>query len=116
MSDSSRKELKALVRSTSPSAGIYRVFNLRTGAAVVGSSTNLGSFRNRFEFARSTNSPGALDPRIKSLADGGSLSDLDVELLEELAVATDATPAAIQADLETLEQLWREKLNPSTTG
>ena len=78
---------------------------------MVGSAINVGSARNRFDFARSTNSPGALEPRARALADGGSLNDLEFEVLEHLETSTEATTAAIQADLATLEQLWREKLS-----
>jgi len=105
-----RKQLKAQARSAPPEAGVYRIVNGKTGAAILGSTSNLHSLRNRLEFARSTNSPAALDPQMKTLAETSSLVDLAFEELERLDIPANATPASIHADLATLEQLWREKL------
>lgn len=105
-----RKQLKAQAGSAPPEAGVYRIVNGKTGLAMLGSTPNLRSLRNRLEFARSTNSPSALDPRMKTLAESSSLGDLAFEELERLDIPSNATPASIQADLATLEQLWREKL------
>ena len=37
-----------------------------------------------------------------------------LDVLEVLEVRPELTPAEIRADLATLEELWREKLDPAT--
>jgi hypothetical protein len=59
-----RKELLTEYKQTHPEAGVYRIVNTQNGRALLGSTPNLASIRNKLEFARSTNTPGALDYRL----------------------------------------------------
>jgi hypothetical protein len=109
---SRRKELREQYRQARPEAGVYRIVNTRDDRCLLSSSPNLASVRNRFEFARSTRSPGALDLRLHADAERLGLEAFVLEVLDVLETAPEATEEDILRDLATLEALWREKLDP----
>ncbi|HET7034325.1 MAG TPA: GIY-YIG nuclease family protein [Thermomicrobiaceae bacterium] len=102
-----RKALRRQYDQTQRAAGVHRLLNTGSGKALLGSSPNLASVRAKLEFARQTNSASALDYRLKQDAATFGIDALALETTPEM------TRAAILADLETLEQLWREKLDPA---
>lgn len=109
---SRRKGLLAHYKRTQSEAGIYRILSSRNNKALLGSSTNLASVRNKFAFAQSTNTPGALDHRLaKDIAEFG-IDAFSLEVLDVLETRPEMTPAEILKDLAALEKLWREKLDP----
>ena len=109
-----RKQLVAEAAVHPPAAGVYRIVNVRTGKGVLGSAVNLPSAANRLAFAQSTGSPAALDARLVPDAYGHGLEHLTFEVLDELPVTAEMGSAEVRADLATLEQLWRDRLDPST--
>jgi len=108
-----RKELRAQYKQTHPEAGVYRILNSRNNKALLGSTPNLASIRNRLEFAKSTNMPGALDLRLSKDIRQFGIDAFSLEVLEVLETRPEMTQAEIREDLATLEELWREKLDPS---
>ena len=104
-----RKELRTQYRQTHPEAGVYRIVNRQTNKALLGSSPNLASVRNKLEFAKSTNTPSALDQRLGADIRRYGLDAFALEVLEVLETKPEMTPADIVADLATLEALWREQ-------
>jgi len=72
-----------------PEAGVHLIRNSRNGRALLGSTANLASLRNKMALERATDTPGALDLRLRG----------DIREFGDLAV---------------LEKLWREKLDPAT--
>src|SRR5438067_6311728 len=114
MSDRARrKELLAQYKQTPPEAGVYRIVNSRNNKALLGATPNLASVRNRLAFAKSTNSPGGLDPRLSKDIRQFGFDAFSLEVLEVLQPRPEMTPADIQAELATLEELWREQLDPA---
>lgn len=109
-----RKELTEQYRQTIPEAGVYVIRNAGSGKALLGSTVNLASLRNRVDFAQTTNLPGALDGRMAPDIAKFGLDALSVEVLETLEVTPEKTDRQVRDDLATLESLWREKLGPST--
>ena len=108
-----RKELTEQYRQTIPEAGVYVIRNAGNGKALLGSTVNLGSLRNKLEFARTTNMPGVLDGRMaRDIAQFG-IDGLSLEVLEVVDVTPEMTDRQVRDDLATLETLWREKLGPS---
>jgi hypothetical protein len=108
-----RKELRARYEQTRPEAGVYCIRNSRNTKILLGFTPNLSSIRNKLEFARSTNTATVLDQRlIKDLREFG-IGAFSLEVLDVLEVTPAMTQAEILADLATLEQLWREKIDPS---
>jgi hypothetical protein len=108
-----RKQLLSDARHSRPEAGVYCIVNSRSGKALLGSAVNLASVRGKLEFARTTGTPSALDWRSVADAREFGLEALSLEVLEPLETTTDMTPARIRDDLNALEQLWRERLDPS---
>ena len=108
-----RKELAAQYRQMIPEAGVYLIRNDGSGKALLDSTTNLGSLRNKLDFAKATNTPSALDCRMaRDIAQFG-IDALSLEILETVHVTPEMTESRVRADLATLESLWREKLGAS---
>jgi hypothetical protein len=108
-----RKALRAQQEQTPPEAGVYLIRNSETGKGLLGATPNLASVRNKLAFAQSTGTAGVLDRRLDDDIRRFGADAFSFDVLEILDVTPEMTPAAIQADLETLEQLWREKLDPA---
>ncbi|HEU5430443.1 MAG TPA: GIY-YIG nuclease family protein [Thermomicrobiales bacterium] len=114
MSDKARrKELRAQQGQTPPEAGVYLIRNNATGKGLLGVTPNLGSVRNKLTFAQSTGTAAVLDRRLHDDIRRFGADAFTFDVLETLDVTPDMPPTAIQADLATLEQLWREKLDPA---
>jgi hypothetical protein len=60
-------------------------------------------------FAKSTNSPGALDQRLREDIRRFGIDAFSLEILEVLDTKPEMTPAEIRDDLAVLEELWRER-------
>ncbi|HVB63903.1 MAG TPA: GIY-YIG nuclease family protein [Nitrolancea sp.] len=107
-----RKELSAQYKQAHPEAGVYILRNNRNGKVLLGSTLNLASMRSKLEFARSTNSLGALDHRLRNDLLQFGVDAFSLEVLEALQPAPEMTPADIRQELATLEQLHRESFEP----
>jgi hypothetical protein len=115
MSDRARRrELRAHYETTRPEAGVYLIRNSRNGRALLGSTSNLASLRNKLAFARATDMPGALDLRLRGDIREFGIDAFSLEVLDVLDTKPDMTAAEILDDLAVLERLWREKLDPAT--
>ncbi len=108
-----RKALQAQYKQTVPEAGVYRLVNRQTQKALLGSTSNLANIRHKLEFARSTNTPGVLDLRLREDIRRYGVEAYELEILEVLEVKPEMTPDEIRSDRATLEALWREKLDPA---
>ena len=108
-----RKELMAQYRHTHSEAGVYRIVNSRNNKSLLGSTPNLPGVRNKLEFARKTNSPGALDHRLRKDVQQYGLDSFSLEVLDVLEIKPEMTYQEILDHLEVMERLWREKLDPS---
>ena len=99
-------------RETRPEAGVYRIVNRRNNRVLLGSTPNLATVRNKLQFAKSTNTPSALDHRLLEDARRFGVDALSFGVLAVLETTPEMTAAQIRADLAALEQLWREQLDP----
>lgn len=108
-----RKELVGEYKRTHPEAGVYRLVNMCSGKALLGSSPNLASMRNKLAFAKSTNSPGALDYRLREDIKQYGLDAFSLEIVDVLDIRPEMTADQIRDDLTALEDLWREQQNPA---
>jgi len=79
---------------------------------LLGSTANLAGLRNRVEFAKSTGSPAAFDLRLSADIERFGLAAFSVEVLDVLDVTPEMTAEEVRADLATLEDLWRERIDP----
>ncbi len=114
MSDQARrKALRERQDHAPPEAGVYLIRNGETGKGLLGVTPNLASVRNTLAFAQSTGTSGVLDRRLGADIARFGLDAFTFDVLETLDVRPGMTPADIQADLATLEQLWRDKIDPT---
>jgi len=111
---SRRRELVDEYKRSGPEAGVYRLTNTETGKVFLGSTLNLGSMRGKLDFGRATGSVTVLDRKLHADARQYGIEAFALDVLEVLEVRPELTPAEIRADLATLEELWREKLDPAT--
>ncbi|HVX28946.1 MAG TPA: GIY-YIG nuclease family protein [Nitrolancea sp.] len=111
---SRRRELKANYKETHPEAGVYALRNTRTGKVLIGSALNLASMRSKLEFARSTNSPGALDLRLRADIEAYGIAAFELEILESFQPAPERSDSEIRKELEALEALYRDETDPSS--
>lgn len=113
MTDRSRRRaLRDQYKETHTEAGVYRIVNKQTGKALVASSPNLPSIRNKIAFARSTGTTGVFDHRIRADVDHYGIDAFDLEILEVLDIRPEMTREDIQSDLAALEEIVREQQDP----
>jgi hypothetical protein len=105
-----RRALKAEYRERRPDAAVYRIVNTRTGKSLLGTTPNVESFRNRMEFAKSTGSLGVVNGRLTADVREFGIDAFALEILEVLRPSPEQSRPEWLADLNLLEQLWREKL------
>jgi hypothetical protein len=110
---SRRRQLVSEYKQTHPEAGVYRIVNSQNGKVLLGSSPNLPSVRSKMEFGRSTGSPGVFGYKIAPDIRQFGIEAFSLEILEVLDTRPEMTQAEILADLKTLEELWRERQDPS---
>lgn len=104
-----KKAAKLAYKASRRPMGVFAVRNLVNGKVFVGSSTDLSAIFNRirFQLYAGAHPVKELEADWKRYGTG----KFEFEVLEELPPQTDSNydPAA---DLETLEDLWLEKLQP----
>ncbi len=111
MSDAGRRrELRAAYKRRTPDAGVYSLRNTANDRMLIGSSADLGSLQNRFDFAQATGSVSALDGRLVSDARTFGVAAFELEILDRLSVGSETSAEQLAADLAELEALWRAKL------
>lgn len=109
-----RKQLKSEYRGSAAEAGVYLIVNERTNRGLLGSTRNLASLRNRIEFAKTTNSPSALDGRLAADVREFGIQAFSLKVLDSFEPETTLSAAQIQLELSALEDLWREKLGAAS--
>lgn len=115
MSDRARrKELLAEYKQTRREAGVYRIVNTTNNKALLGSTADLAGIQKKMEFARSTNTTGVLDLRLRDDIRAAGMDAFSLEVLEVLDAERGMTAEEIKRDLATPEELWREKFDPAS--
>lgn len=105
-----RKSLIRQYKETRRPAGVFRVFNSVEGKSLVGSSTDLPSMLNRLKFQLTSRT--TLMPELQRDWDRLGPDAFAFEVLDTLAPPADDRAWDQAADLEELERLWIEKLQP----
>lgn len=100
-----KKELITSYKQQKAVAGLHLIENLSTGRALLLPTPNVAGAESRFAFGRGTGmSP---HPAIKDWRDG---VDFRITLLDTLEIEDDWDRRRIKEELQTLSELWREKL------
>lgn len=104
-----RRHLAEEYRLRPREAAVYLIRDGRSGRALLASTPDLASVRNRFDFALATGTASAIDLRLVSIARDG-LDALSLEVIDVLEVDATMTDAQVREDLAALEAAWREQL------
>jgi hypothetical protein len=104
-----KKAAKLAYKASRRPAGVFAIRNLANGKVFVGASADLGAIFNRirFQLFAGSHPNKALETDWNRYGTG----KFEFEILEELPPQAD-TNYDFTADLETLEDLWLEKLQP----
>jgi hypothetical protein len=104
-----RKELIRAYKETHRPIGVFRVLNTVNGKSLVGTSVDLPAMLNRQRAQLSMG--GHVNQELQKDWNELGADAFTFEILDTLTVPeqTDYDP---KADLQTLEQLWLEKLSP----
>jgi hypothetical protein len=106
-----KKTLKEQYKQSKVTGGIYRVMNTHNGMYLFNYTPNIQARQNSFEFMVSTGT--CFDNRVIKDWEALGSGVFKFEVLETLEKKKDQTQEQFIADLETLAQMWDEKLDPS---
>jgi hypothetical protein len=106
-----RKELTNKYKERTVIGGVYTITNTASGKYLLSHAVNLQSVRNHFQFAATTGS--TLHPKLQKDWQELGAQAFKLVILEELEQKPEQSATAFREDLQTLEQLWREKLDPA---
>jgi hypothetical protein len=104
-----KKEAKQNYKLNPPAMGVFQIRNLADGKVCVGSSMNLKGIFNRYEFA--LNAGGHPNKSLQKDWNESGAENFAFEILEELP-PRENPGYDYKPDLEVLEDLWLEKLEP----
>lgn len=104
-----KKALKEEFKQKKITGGIYKVTNTRNGMYLVNSSPNLQAKQNSFDFAVSGNM--VFDNRLRKDWEALGGTAFTFEVLETLDKKKDQTQEQFYTDLQTLLDIWLEKLD-----
>lgn len=102
-----RRELIRKYKETPRPAGVYRVQHVPSGRTLLGSSPDAPAMLNRIRAQLQMRSHA--NRRLQEDWEAGGPDDFLFEVLDLLS-PSDAPTADPAAELEMLEELWREKL------
>lgn len=113
MNDSSRKELKRAYKEKTGVPGVFQIKNKVTGKILLGSSLNIEGPLNAHEFMLSSGSHRnqALQTDYKKYG----AAAFSFEILDTVKVK-DEPGFRVEDELNTLEKLWLEELDPVGRG
>ncbi len=105
-----RNELKQEYKNRPRNIGVYKVENKKNGKIFIGSSLNVDKVFNRLQFSLSNGDIHLNKDLLKDWQEYGE-NNFSFEILDQLKSNEDPE-YDYQEDLETLEALWIEKLQP----
>jgi hypothetical protein len=105
-----RKEIISQYKQTKKDAGVYRIINNMTGKYFLSSCLDINGEGNKFEFAKSTNTPGFSARKLANVLEKQGFNDFSFEVLELLDIKPEMTDAQVKEEIKLLEEIWREKL------
>jgi hypothetical protein len=91
-------------------AGVYMLRNQATGKILIASSRDLPGVRHKIESARTSRSASVLDPRMAADARIHGMGAIELVVLDVIDLRPEMSLAEVNADLASLEALWRAKL------
>jgi hypothetical protein len=114
MSRDERSELTRAYGERKPKAGIFLITNTATGKVLLGSSKDLHGPLNKHRFMLSVglHTNAELQADFRAHGEDAFL----FEIAETVKVPEDATARQREDELVLLEQIWLEKIRPTSPG
>ena len=109
MDKNKKKELKLAYKELVKPMGVYQIKNMLNGKLFVESTDDLNARFNRFKFQLQMGVHGNKD--LQNDWNKGGENNFAFEILETLEPADDK-PQNYKGELEILEELWLERLQP----
>ncbi len=106
-----RAELKAAYKNRPKNMGIYQIRNLANGKVYIGSALNLDSRFNLFAMVTKYGGGWAGNTQLTQEMKELGMENFTIEILDQLKESDDPL-YDYSEDLQTLEALWLEKLQP----
>jgi len=106
-----RKELINEYKQRKQTGGIYKITNSLSGRYILGHAPDLKGMQNRFNFSVSTGSCIHLKLQKDWKEFGGKVFTFDI--LESIEIKEGQSHDEFDEDLQTLESIWRGKLDAS---
>jgi len=106
-----KKELKRQYKESRRPMGVYRILNKENGKSLVASSVNLPATFNKIRMQLKTMT-FLQHPQVQSDWNELGADAFELEVLEELEPLADSPAWDPAEDLQALEELWIEKLDP----
>lgn len=106
-----RKEITNAYKARRLYGGVYTITNTLNKKYFIGSTMNLKSVQNHFQFAIMTGS--TVHPKLKKDWEMSGAQAFTLEILEELEQKGDQSQSEFMDDLKILEQLCRANLDRS---
>jgi hypothetical protein len=91
--------------------GVFRILNTKTGMYYLGAAADLQGKRNGFDFMVDTGNCSYYELK-QDWQEYGSGAFV-FEVLEEIGKKEDQSAADFRDDLDTLRDIWKEKLDPA---
>ncbi|MGZ4107922.1 MAG: GIY-YIG nuclease family protein [Tumebacillaceae bacterium] len=110
MEKSRRAELKFNYKQTHRPTGVYQLKNERNGKVLVGTSPNLDGIENRHRFQLKSGMHPNKELQQDWNQQGGE--HFSFEILEKVKPHDDVTNLDYSEELQMLEEMWLEKLQP----
>jgi hypothetical protein len=103
-----KKEIIAAYKERKTVGGVYRIKNQKNGEFFLDVTANIGGIGNRFDFSQKTKN--CFNIKLKKIWTPENSGEFVLEILEELEMGEGQSKKAFQEDLETLKNIWVEKL------
>lgn len=110
MEQSRKKELIAAYKQRTPTGGVYAIACPPAGKVLIKGDFDLQGAENRFRFAVSTDS--CVVPALKEDWKQFGGKSFEFSILEEIKQAEEQSNLDFRRDIQTLEELWKEKYSP----
>lgn len=106
-----KKELKAAYKERKVIGGICAIKNNSNGKMLMEAVSDIGGFKNRFEFSKKTGS--CVNSKLISDWNQFGSDSFSFEVIEELTKKATQTDKEFKEDIIMLKEIWLEKIDPA---
>lgn len=109
MKGQDKKDLLAEYKERKITGGICAVRNTANGKILLSAVTDIQGYKNRFEFSQATG--GCINVKLQNDWNKYSHETFVFEILDELVKKDTQTSKEFSDDIQTLKEIWLERIN-----